>query len=170
LSTIPAVAHVLIGFWVMSLLMNIKDNREKMNRLFIYGAIFTFVGFLFSYACPINKKIWSPSFVLVACGMGATLFSLLIWIIDVNHKKKWSVFFESFGANPLFLYVFGSFLAILIDTVTIHDETLKSLIFNGMCSLNMNIYFASCLFAILFVTVCWVVGRLLYKHGIYIKI
>ncbi|MDU1892400.1 MAG: DUF5009 domain-containing protein [Dysgonomonas sp.] len=170
LSTIPAIAHVLIGFCMGNILMNIKDNRERMLQLFIYGAIFTFLGFLLSYAFPINKKIWSPSFVLVTCGMGATLLSLLIWIIDVNNKKKWSIFFESFGANPLFLYVFGAFLGTLIDTVNVNNTTLKSWMFNGMLSLNMNVYFTSCLFAILFVVACWIMGYPLYKRGIYIKI
>lgn len=170
LSTIPAIAHVLIGFCMGNILMNIKDNRERMLQLFIYGAIFTFLGFLLSYACPINKKIWSPSFVLVTCGMGATLLSLLIWIIDVNNKKKWSVFFESFGANPLFLYVFGSILGTLIHVINIKGISLKSWIFDAMLAMNMDIYFTSCLFAVIFVLTCWIVGHPLYKRGVYIKI
>lgn len=57
--------------------------------------------------------------------MEATLFSLLISVIDLNNKK-WSIFFESFGANPLFLYVFGAFLGTLIDAINVNNTTLKS--------------------------------------------
>ena len=57
LSTIPAIAHVLIGFCVGKLLMEVKDINEKLERLFLIGTILTFLGFLLSYGCPINKKI-----------------------------------------------------------------------------------------------------------------
>ncbi len=56
LSTIPAIAHVLIGFWCGKVLLATKDNNERIQYLFIAGAIMTFLGFLLSYGCPINKK------------------------------------------------------------------------------------------------------------------
>lgn len=174
LSTIPSIAHVLIGFCFGKILMNVKDNKERMLQLFIYGTLLTFAGLLFSYACPINKKIWSPTYVLATCGMATTLLGLLIWIIDVKGHQKWSIFFESFGANPLFLYVFGSLLAILIDGIRLPSvegyATLKEIIFTAMLAVGFDVYFTSCVFAILFVLVCWVVGHSLFKRKIYIKI
>lgn len=170
LSTIPAIAHVLIGFWLGRILLINKDNKDRMLQLFIYGSIFMFLGFLLDYAAPINKKIWSPSFVLVTCGMGSMLLALLIWIIDVKGKKKWSVFFESFGVNPLFLYVFGSVLGILIGYIQINEISTKSWVFDSILLLGVNEYLASFLFSILFVLVCWSVGYPLYKRKIYIKI
>ena len=93
LSTIPSVAHVLIGFYAGKMLVQTKDNHERIRQLFIMGAILTFSGFLLSYGCPINKKIWSPTFVIVTCGLAATFLALLIWIIDVKGHKRWSRFF-----------------------------------------------------------------------------
>ncbi len=84
LSTIPSIAHVLIGFCVGKLLMEVKDIREKLERLFLIGTILTFAGFLLSYGCPLNKKIWSPTFVLVTCGLGSSFLALLVWIIDIK--------------------------------------------------------------------------------------
>jgi predicted acyltransferase len=49
--------------------------------------------------------------------LASLLFALLIWIIDVNNKKKWSVFFESFGVNPLFIYVLADILSILLSNI-----------------------------------------------------
>lgn len=170
ISTIPAIAHVLIGFWLGRVLLTNKDNNDRMLQLFIYGAIFTFLGLLLDYAAPINKKIWTPSFVLTTCGMGSTLLALLIWIIDVNGKRRWSIFFESFGVNPLFLYVFGSVFSILIGSIQINEVTIRTLVFDSILALGINEYLASCLYSLLFVIVCWLVGYPLYKRKIYIKI
>ena len=56
---------------------------------------------------PNQQKIWSPTFVLTTCGLASSFLALLIWIIDVKDYKKWSLFFESFGVNPLFIHVLG---------------------------------------------------------------
>ena len=68
---------------------------------------------------PINKKIWSPTFVLATCGLASSFLALLIWIIDVKGYKKWSLFFESFGVNPLFMYVLGGVLGILFGSIVL---------------------------------------------------
>ena len=69
LSTIPAICHVLIGFCCGEILLITKDNNERIQRLFIIGSVMTFLGFLLSYGCPINKKIWSPTFAFATCGL-----------------------------------------------------------------------------------------------------
>ena len=93
LSTISAIAHVLIGFCAGKLLMEVKDIHEKLERLFLIGTILTFAGFLLSYGSPICKKVWSPSFVLVTCGLGSSFLALLVWIIDIKGYKNWSRFY-----------------------------------------------------------------------------
>ena len=80
LSTIPSIAHVLIGFCVGKLLMEVKDIHEKIERLFLIGTILTFAGFLLSYGCPISKKIWSPTFAIVTCGLASSFLALLVWM------------------------------------------------------------------------------------------
>lgn len=174
LSTIPAVCHVLIGFCCGGLLLNTKDNYEKINRLFILGAILTFSGFLLSYGCPINKKIWSPTFVLATCGLASTLLALLIWIIDIKGYKKWSVFFESFGVNPLFIYVAAGILSILLGGILIPYDgattSIKVFIYKVCLQPYLGDYFGSLIFALLFVALNWVIGNILYKKKIYIKI
>ena len=117
LSTISAIAHVLIGFCAGKLLMEVKDIHEKLERLFLIGTILTFAGFLLSYGSPICKKVWSPSFVLVTCGLGSSFLALLVWIIDIKGYKNWSRFFESFGVNPLFIYVLADILAITLAVI-----------------------------------------------------
>lgn len=177
LSTIPSIAHVLIGFWAGMKMMEVKDINMRVNRLFIIGAILMFIGFLFDYAIPINKKLWTPTFALVTCGLASTLLALLIWIIDIKGYKKWCRFFEAFGINPLFMYVLGGVLGILFATIpniflaVPDDVSIKSLIYKD-CLLEAfgDPTLASCLYAIIFIAINWCIGYILYKNKIYIKI
>lgn len=174
LSTIPSIAHVLIGFCVGKLLMEVKDINEKIERLFLVGTILTFAGFLLSYGCPISKKIWSPTFVLVTCGLASSFLALLVWIIDVKGYTKWSRFFESFGVNPLFIYVMGAVLSILLGSITFtyggETISLHGYIYNALLRPWLGDYPGSLAFALLFVTLNWCIGYILYKKKIYIKI
>lgn len=173
-STIPSVCHVLIGFYCGKMLMSIKDNQERVMNLFIIGTIMTFSGFLLSYGCPINKKIWSPTYVLVTCGLASTLLALLIWVIDIKGYKRWSIFFESFGVNPLFVYVLGALLSILSGNILFSYEgasiSIHGFLYSVVLQPFLGDYFGSFIYAVIFVSICWAIGNILYKKKIYIKI
>lgn len=77
------------------LIVDSKDNHKRVEKLLLWGSILAFSGLLLKYGCPINKKIWSPTFVLVTTGFAAQLLGLFIWIIDIN-KKQMESFFSSF--------------------------------------------------------------------------
>ena len=174
LSTIPAIAHVLIGFSCGKLLMEVKDINEKIQRLFIIGTILTFSGFLLSYGCPISKKVWSPTFALVTCGLASSFLALLIWIIDVKDKKAWTRFFESFGINPLFMYVLAAIFSILLGNIHFSYQgeaiSLQGFAYQKVLQPVFGDYFGSLVFALLFVSLVWICGYVLYKKKIYIKI
>ncbi len=174
LSTIPAIAHVLIGFCVGQLMMEVKDIDEKLKRLFLIGTILTFLGFLLSYGCPINKKIWSPTFAIVTCGLASSFQAVLIWIIDVKGYRKWSRFFESFGVNPLFIYVMAGVFSVLFGCTRFpYGDGMISLhgyIYNVVLQPLLGNYPASLVFALIFVAINWLIGYILYKKKIYIKI
>lgn len=165
LSTIPAVAQVMIGFVCGHMLINRKDNQERMQQLFFMGTLLLFAGFLLSYACPLNKRLWSPSFVLVTCGIAALALAVLIEVIDVRKKKEWCTFFKVFGVNPLLLYVAAEIFGDLFRTWHINtflfDTCLQPLFGN---------YFGSFMYAALFLSLIWLVGYILFKKQIYIKL
>ncbi len=179
LSTLPSIAHCLIGFLCGGMIVRVKDNEKRSYNLLIIGAILTFCGFLLAYGIPINKKIWSPTFVFTTCGLAATLLGLLIWIIDIKGQKRWCTFFEVFGVNPLFLYALSSVLAILFGFISFPCSAAES----GFASIHTLIYryfllpiccedatLASCFYAIIFVLINWAIGVPLYKKKIYIKL
>lgn len=174
LSTIPAIAHVMLGFYIGKLFVMAKTIQDKIELLFIWGAVLTFAGFLLAYGLPINKKIWSPTFVLVTCGLASTLLALLVWIIDVKGYKKWATFFVSFGVNPLFIYVFGAFLTICFGSILIPygdgNITIHGFAYNHLLKPFFGAYLGSLAYALLFVGINWIVGYQLFKRKIYIKI
>ena len=171
LSTLPSIAHVLIGFLCGSLIMKTKDNNLRINSLFIVGTILTISGFLLDFGLPINKKIWSPTFVLNTCGLASSFLGLLIWIIDIKKKNKWCRFFEVFGINPLFLFCLASVLTTTISAVKIADKSLKGWCYDALMPICFdNATLASLVFALLFVLLNWCIGYILYKKKIIIKL
>ena len=175
LSTLPAIAHVLVGFCCGALLIGVTDVRDKMLRLFLVGTAMALSGWLLSYGCPINKKIWSPTFVLATCGMAASLLALLVWIIDVRGHRRWCRFFESFGVNPLFMYVLAAVFAILLGNIRIpHGDgesvSLGGYFYGDVLRPLLGEYPGSLAYALLLVCSCWCIGYVLYKRNIYIKI
>lgn len=179
LSTLPSIAHMLIGFVCGGIIVATKDNNLRINKLFIIGTILTFSGFLLDFGIPINKKIWSPTFVLTTCGLASSFLGLLIWIIDIKGYRRWCRFFEAFGINPLFMYCLGAVLSIIIGAIKVPYAavesgvtTLKGWIYQAVlmpaCADNATL--ASLCFAILFVLLNWCIGDILYKKKIYIKI
>lgn len=179
LSTLPSIAHMLIGFLCGGLLMQTTDNRERILRLFIVGTILSFAGFLLDYGMPINKKIWSPTFVLTTCGLASSFLALLIWIIDIRGHRRWCRFFEAFGVNPLFMYCLGAVLSIVMGFIRVPYAaaeagviSLKGWLYKAVCMpvAGDDATLASFIFAVAFVLVNWCVGYILYKKKIYIKI
>lgn len=179
LSTLPSIAHMLIGFLCGGMLLSVKDNNLRINKLFIVGTILTFSGFLLSYGIPINKKIWSPTFVLTTCGLASSFLGLLIWIIDIKGHKGWCRFFEAYGVNPLFMYVLGSVFSILFGYIKVPYSAAA----DGIISFHGWLYqgimmplaggdatLASLFYALAFVIFNWIFGYILYKNKIYIKI
>lgn len=175
LSTIPAVAQCLLGAFAGRLVMQTPDKWQKVNRLYIFGTIILLGGFLLDYAFPINKSLWSASYVLVTSGLAAMILALLMWIIDICDKRKWSVFFESFGANPLFIYVLAYFIVkALVNIHFISFDGTQYSVWSFWYEQCMRPLFGdkggSLMSALMFVGIMWLIAHPLYKRKIYIKL
>ena len=176
LSTLPCIAHALIGFMVGKCLIDIRDNRERIVQIAVWGSVMLLVGWLLQYGIPCCKKAWTSTYVLITCGMASCILAMLIYAIDVKGHNRWCRFFQSFGVNPLFCYLLGSILAIIFGTVRFGMDgegnpiTIHNLIYDGCQAVTTSPEAASALYAVLFVLICWVPGYFLYKKKIYIKI
>ena len=166
LSTLSAVAHTLIGFCCGRILLTTADKKDKVIRLFVTGFLLLAIGFLLTDAWPLNKRIWSPTFVLVSCGTASLLLATLMVTIDLRGQRgSWQTFFHVFGVNPLFLYVASEAVAIVVDSL--HA---KAPVYQALEAVVVNPYLASLAYAVLFVGAMGALGYPLYKKKIYIKL
>ena len=167
-STIPAIAHTLIGFLCGKLVCSKVSPKEKVRNIFIFGLLLTIAGFALSLWLPLNKRIWSPSFVLATCGLAMLLLSLIMkieqWSPSSMNKGGWVVLLV-FGMNPLFLYVLSEFMAIIFGHFGI-----STIIFDSIHSVVSAPKWASLCYALTFVLLNWLVGYVLYRKKIFIKI
>lgn len=174
LSTIPAIAHTLIGFLCGKLVCSKVSPKEKVRNIFIFGALLTIAGFALSLWLPLNKRIWSPSYVLATCGLAMLLLSLIAKIehsTPLLHREGQgggslvAVPLLVFGMNPLFLYVLSELMAIVFGHFGI-----SALIFDTIHSVVSAPKWASLCYALTFVLLNWLVGYVLYRKKIFIKI
>ncbi len=167
-STIPAIAHTLIGFLCGKLVCSKVSPKEKIRNIFIFGLLLTIAGFALSLWLPLNKRIWSPSFVLATCGLAMLLLALIMkieqWAPSSMNKGGWVVLLV-FGMNPLFLYVLSEFMAIIFGHFGI-----STIIFDSIHSVVSAPKWASLCYALTFVLLNWLVGYVLYRKKIFIKI
>lgn len=172
LSTLPALGHVLIGFCVGKVIMNLKDLNDKIERLFVIGSLLVLAGVLLAYACPISKKLWTPTFAMTTCGIASILLALMTWVIDKKHKQgRLTEFFHVFGVNPLALYVFSDILLVPFSMLPfVGGKTLQDFCYENVLSSFLPLPLASLVWACFFVMCCWIVGLWLYKKKIYIKL
>lgn len=176
LGLIPSTAHAILGYLCGLMLKADATAGQRTARMAVYGAMLLALGLLLTIWLPLNKKIWSPSFVLVTCGAAALLLSVLSLFLDGKRKGTGNRgrlalergdragFFKVFGVNPLALYVLSEILAVLAWHFSLPRKAYA--LFQGF----LPPAFASLLYALLFMLLCWSVGLLLYKKKIYIKL
>ena len=180
LGTISAVAHTLLGFYCGKLIRQKDTVSDKVIALFVVGTVCVIGGYLLSYGLPLNKCIWSPSYVLVTCGLASLLQALLMQIIDHSAAPKnavannvqcsmfnvqWHTFFHVFGVNALALYVSSELLAILLGHLGI-----SGWVYDGLHAVITPDRWASLAYALYFVLLNFAIGYILYRKKIYIKL
>ena len=105
ISLIPTVSTALFGALAGQWLRSSKSQNEKTIGLIFVGIVFLILSFLVSLSFPINKKLWSTSFIFLICGLSMLLLSLFYWLIDVRGYRKWAFFFVVVGTNSITIYL-----------------------------------------------------------------
>ena len=175
LSSLPSVATVLTGY-LAGLMIHETERDRAPVQLSFFGIAFTIAGYLWGLVLPLNKPLWTSSYVLYTGGLAAVLFALLIYIIDIKAYKKWSLPFLVFGMNPLFLFilsvVWGKTLRLLIR---IPDGAGNAL--TGSAWLYLNIFVpvaggmnGSLAYALAHIAFFWLIGYVFYKRRIFVKV
>lgn len=177
LSTLPAIVTVMMGYEVGRRITTAKSAAELVNDLYLYGVLALAAGYLWGQFFPINKPLWTSSYVLYTGGLAIMMLALFILIIDVKGYKKWTYPLQVFGMNPLFLYILSGVWVKTLSRI-VRWTTEDGTVMTGLQWIYQNICVAllgdnpngSLLFALLHIFFYWLILRELYKRKIYIKI
>ena len=176
LSTIPAIVTVIIGYLTGSIIKQ-TEQLKVPRRLAIYGFAGVVSGYLWSFLLPLNKPLWTSSYVLYAAGWALLVLALLIWIIDLKGYNRWTPFFVVFGMNPLFIFALsGLYMRSIMRFIHVSKE--DGTIINGYSWLYQNVFeplssnpkISSLLFALFHLVLFWLIGLALFKKKIFIKV
>lgn len=181
LSTLPAIATAVLGLLAGEWIRSDRRPFEKTRGLLAGGLVLTALGVLWGEAAPawllfpINKGIWTSSFVLLTGGLGAALFGLTYWLVDVNGWKGWATPFVEYGRNAIAVYVGAGLLADTLFAISWAgpDGVARSLwqrLFEALYASWLPIYPASLAWALSYVVLFWLLARWMDRRGIYLKV
>ncbi|MBN8430803.1 DUF5009 domain-containing protein [Microbulbifer salipaludis] len=160
LSTIPAIANALFGVFAGRWLSkNAGDHRAILQGLFIGAAACLLVGFLWHWIYPVNKELWTSSFVLITCGCCLLLLGIFYLVVDMWRWKTFTYFFSVIGCNAILVY---------LGTSLVNWQYTSKSVFGGIASAlpeAAGILVIACGVILL----QWLVLRFLYKRGIFIS-
>lgn len=173
LSTLPSIVNVFIGYMAGRFIQQKGKSFETISKLMLTGALFIFLALWWNMLFPINKKLWTSSFVLLTTGIDLLLISALIYIVEIRklNPANWTSFFVVFGKNPLFIYILSEILVTIFYMIRIAPG---QSFFNWINDVLFQVIapgaIGSFLFAICYMLLCWAVGWWLNKRRIYIKV
>lgn len=170
LSTIPALATTLIGVLTGHWLRTEKTRYEKVAAMFVVGAMCIAVGWGWNAFFPINKALWTSSYVLFTGGLALQFLGLCYWLIDIKGYRKWARPFEIFGVNAIALYVGSGIMADLFGVIHIQGEPLGGWIYNHAFASWMSEINASLAFAIAFVLFWLGLMWILWRRRIFLRV
>lgn len=175
LGTIPAIATGLFGIRVGTWLKSKdEDIATKITWMLVYGVGAVVLALFWDLFFPINKKLWTSSFVLYTGGLATITLGVLYWLVDVKGYKRATPIFVAFGINSITAYILSDLIPGLFNTIKTtyqgQPTDLWGLIYRSVFVPNFTPINASLGSAILLVVIIWVIMWVLYKRKIIIKV
>lgn len=175
LSTIPAVGTVILGVLAGRWLASPRPLLERLVALFAVGSLCMMVGLMWSWSFPINKSLWTSSYVLFTAGMGAVVLATCTWLIDVLGLTWWTHPWTWYGMNPMIAFVGSGMMARLIYSVIIVPHRgahapIQRVIYDNFYASWLEPRNASLLFAATFVLLWAGILGVLHRKRIFFKV
>ncbi len=174
-STIPAIATAMLGNLAGQWIGTKRQLVDRLNGLFAVGALGMMAGLVWNWVFPINKSIWTSSYVVFGAGMACVSLATIMWIVDVQGWKRWTKPFVIYGMNPMVAFVGSGVMArciYSIFTVNYHGQTipLETGIYQALFASWLDPVNASLAFAITFVLFWFGILYALYRKQIFFKV
>lgn len=168
LSTLPAVASVLLGYYAAQQLSE-RTATAGASWLLGAGLVLLLGAWLCSQIWPVNKALWSGSYVLLTAGLLFWLLAGLLWLSDIKGRQLLLQPLVTYGTNPLFIYVLSWLWAVTLGLIPVGDTNLYQALFSLLAQF-LPAKLASLLFAVAHVVWFWWLSRLLYRRNIIIRL
>jgi len=170
LSTFPAIVTGIIGMLIGKLYISVKDENKRLVWLFFIGFAMFLAGGLWNWFFPINKNLWTSSFVLYTAGLGTLGLAACILIVDVWGYTKWTFLGRVYGANAITSYVLAGMLTLVFYRMRIGGVSMSEWFMNGMTTIGFDPRFASMLYAVIFMLIIFIPALIMYRKKIFIKV
>lgn len=172
LSTLPAIATVLAGALTGRWLQGPRDVQAKVVGLFVAANILLVAGLGWGLSFPINKKIWTSSYVLLTAGLALHFLAMCLWLIDLRGRRAWAWPFVVLGSNAITIYVAASTCAKCLAVIRLADNktTLKGWLYEHVCASLAGPLNGSLLYALVYVSLWLIPAIVLYRRRIFIKV
>jgi predicted acyltransferase len=176
LSTIPAIGTILLGVLTGEWLRSNRTARAKALWMLIFGIVGLAAGKFFNIWFPINKKLWTSSYVVFTAGFALVVLALCYWVLDVRKRRgPWTMPVLVFGMNAIAAYTLSEMLSAGLDSWRMssggHEASVRELIYYHLfASPQVHSANESLAYSIAFVLVCWLAMWILYRKKIFLKV
>ena len=178
LSMLPAIASGIIGMLIGQQLSFNLPKELKVKKIFWIGILLVFIANFWNFLFPINKSLWSSSFVLLTSGLAILCLSLLYYIIEITDYKNWTKLFLIWGVNPMIVFFFSGIIPEAMTMIKVNHPRLpgeslgfQSYFYNyGIVPLFQNPMNASLTYALVFAIFWSMILWVLYKNKLIFKV
>ncbi|RKD90796.1 acyltransferase family protein [Mangrovibacterium diazotrophicum] len=171
LSTLPSIVNVLWGYLAGVFIQKKGKSFEGLAMLLMTGFLMCSLALWWDLVFPISKKLWTSSFVLYTVGLDLSIMAVLIYWIEMKSIRVGVNFFDVFGKNPLFIYLFSELFYVVLRMIpVIRNLDAFEWVSEAVFQRAFPGSFGSLVTAIAYVLLCWALGWWLNRRKIYIKI
>ena len=170
LSSFPAVASGLLGMMAGFILVSKADLKDKLLKLFLMAGTLLVLGDVFQYLMPINKNLWSSSFVLMTGGISCLLLALFVYWVDIKGHVTRFKMARVFGTNAIFAYTLAGIFYTFFYSKKLWGISLSATFVEQAINIGVAPKLASLVYALLYVLIIWIPTHQLYKRKIFIKL
>ncbi|MBZ9611622.1 acyltransferase family protein [Rheinheimera maricola] len=169
-STLPAIASCLTGVLIAQWLQTERSLVAKIRGLLLCGIVAVWLAELWHFSLPINKSLWTPSFVLLSSGYCAIALAACLWLCDVKRWRRWSAPFVVFGANAILFFMLAGFAARALMMLSVGEASLQQWLYRALYQPLFGDYNGSLLFALSFLLLSYLLMHWCYKRGYIFKV
>lgn len=174
LSTLPAIGTCLLGVLAGRWLARQEPLAERLNGLFAAGALGMVAGLMWNWVFPINKNLWTSSYVLFTAGMACVAIATSAWLMEVRGYRRWAAPFITYGLNPITAFVGSGAMARVLGLIQVplggESVSLQQAIYRSVFASWLGPRTASLGYAIAFVVLWYAILKLLERRGIILKV